>query len=33
MSKQITLGTGLEKYGKTTRRENFFTEMDRTSRS
>jgi len=29
MSKQMTLGTGLEKYGKTTRRENFLTEMDR----
>jgi len=29
MSKQMTLGTGFEKYGKTTRRERFLTEMDR----
>ena len=29
MSKQMTLGTGLEKYSKTTRREKFLTEMDR----
>ena len=30
MSKQMTLGTGFEKYSKTTRREKFLTEMDRT---
>ena len=29
MSKQMTLGTGFEKYSKTTRREKFLTEMDR----
>ena len=29
MSKQMTLGTGFEKYSKTTRRETFLTEMDR----
>ena len=29
MSKQMTLGTGFEKYSKTTRRERFLTEMDR----
>jgi transposase, IS5 family len=29
MSKQMTLGTGFEKYRKTTRREKFLTEMDR----
>lgn len=29
MSKQLTLGTGFEKYAKTTRREKFLTEMDR----
>ena len=29
MSKQMGLGTGFEKYGKTTRRETFLTEMDR----
>ena len=29
MSTQMTLGTGLKKYGKTTRRETFLTEMDR----
>ncbi len=29
MSKQMTLGTGFEKYSKTTRREIFLTEMDR----
>ncbi len=28
MSKQMTLGTGFEKYSKTTRREKFLTEMD-----
>ena len=28
MSKQMGLGTGFEKYGKTTRRETFLTEMD-----
>ncbi|MBI2800245.1 MAG: IS5 family transposase [Gammaproteobacteria bacterium] len=29
MSKQLTLGTGFEKYAKTTRREKFLDEMDR----
>ena len=29
MSKQLTLGTGFEKYAKTTRREKFLEEMDR----
>lgn len=29
MSKQLTLGTGFEKYAKTTRREKFLAEMDR----
>ena len=29
MSKQLTLGTGFEKYAKTTRREKFLSEMDR----
>jgi IS5 family transposase len=29
MSKQMTLGTGFEKYSKTTRREKFLVEMDR----
>ena len=33
MSKQMTLGTGFEKYSKTTRREKFLTEMKRASRS
>jgi len=28
MGKQMTLGTGFEKYSKTTRREKFLTEMD-----
>ena len=28
MSKQLTLGAGFEKYGKTTRRARFLTEMD-----
>ena len=28
MSKQLTLGTGFEKYAKTTRREKFLDEMD-----
>ena len=32
MSKQMTLGTGFEKYSKTTRRERFLTEMDRIGR-
>ena len=27
MSKQLTLGAGFEKYGKTTRRARFLTEM------
>ena len=29
MKEQLTLGTGFEKYSKTTRREKFLTEMDR----
>jgi hypothetical protein len=29
MSKQMTLGTGFEKYSMTTRREKFLSEMDR----
>jgi len=29
MSKQMTLGTGFERYSKTTRREKFLAEMDR----
>ena len=29
MRKQLTLGTGFEKYAKTTRRENFLDAMDR----
>ena len=29
MGKQLTLGTGFEKYSKTTRREKFLIEMDR----
>jgi len=29
MSKQLTMGTGFEKSCKTTRRETFFTVMDR----
>ena len=28
MSKQMTLGTGFERYSKTTRREKFLAEMD-----
>lgn len=29
MSKQLTLGTGFEKYAKTTRRAQFLSEVDR----
>ena len=29
MSKQLTLGTGFEKFAKSTRRENFLDAMDR----